>query len=75
MRSATRSPALDWKNYDLNGDGVIDRLWIVHAGYGEEDSTTLLNRTDYSEAADWSHSSPYRRRTRSARGSPPGRTS
>jgi immune inhibitor A len=47
----------DWANYDGNGDGVIDRLWIVHAGYGEEDSTTLLNRTDYGEAAVWSHSS------------------
>jgi immune inhibitor A len=47
----------DWKNYDKDGDGIIDRLWIVHSGYGEEDSPTLLNRTDYSEAAVWSHSS------------------
>jgi len=47
-------PGFSWKNYDLNGDDVIDRLWIVHAGYGEEDSTTLLNRTDYGEAALWS---------------------
>jgi len=60
----------DWADYDLDGDGIIDRLWIVHAGYGEEDSTTLLNRypvtgtnrTDpypaafYGEAAVWSHS-------------------
>ena len=50
-------PGFSWKNYDQNGDGVIDRLWIVHAGYGEEDGTVLLNRTDYSEAANWSHSS------------------
>ena len=50
-------PGFSWKNYDLNADGIIDRLWIVHAGYGEEDSTALLNRTDYSEAAVWSHSS------------------
>jgi immune inhibitor A len=64
-------PGFDWANYDLDGDGVIDRLWIVHAGYGEEDSGTLLNRdpvtgTDrtthypdafYGEAAVWSHSS------------------
>jgi immune inhibitor A len=50
-------PSFDWKKYDQDGDGVIDRLWIVHSGYGEEDSTTLLNRTDYSEAAVWSHSS------------------
>ena len=64
-------PGFDWANYDQNGDGVIDRLWIVHAGYGEEDSTTLLNRDPvvqntgatpdpasfYGEAAVWSHSS------------------
>ena len=63
----------DWANYDQNGDGIIDRLWIVHAGFGEEDSTTLLNRDPvdsadptrttpvpedfYGEAAVWSHSS------------------
>jgi immune inhibitor A len=49
-------PGFDWRNYDRDGDGVIDRLWIVHAGYGEEDAPTLLNRTDYGEAAVWSHS-------------------
>jgi immune inhibitor A len=65
-------PGFDWANYDKNGDGLIDRLWIVHAGYGEEDGTDLLNRaptlpTDpnrttpdpksfYGEAAIWSHS-------------------
>jgi immune inhibitor A len=61
----------DWANYDLDDDGIIDRLWIVHAGYGEEDATSLLNadpvtgtnRTDpypaafYGESAVWSHSS------------------
>lgn len=62
----------NWANYDKNGDGIIDRLWIVHAGYGEEDSTTLLNRDPvahqgtavlpdpaafYGESAIWSHSS------------------
>jgi immune inhibitor A len=66
-------PGFDWADYDLDGDGIIDRLWIVHAGYGEEDGTVLLNRdpTDpldptrtitvpeafYGEAAVWSHSS------------------
>ena len=50
-------PGFDWANYDLDGDGIIDRLWIVHSGYGEEDATTLLNRTDYGEASLWSHSS------------------
>lgn len=50
-------PGFDWTQYDQDGDGVIDRLWIVHAGYGEEESSTTLNRTDYGEAAIWSHSS------------------
>jgi immune inhibitor A len=55
-------PGFDWAKYDQNGDGVIDRLWIIHAGYGEEDNTTLLNRTldtpgGYGEGALWSHSS------------------
>ena len=50
-------PGFNWANYDKNGDGIIDRLWIVHAGYGEEDGTDLLNRTNYGEAAVWSHSS------------------
>ena len=63
-------PGFDWANYDLDGDGVVDRMWIVHAGYGEEDSTTLLNRDPvtgtqrttpypaafYGESAVWSHS-------------------
>ncbi len=46
-----------WAQFDEDGDGNIERLWIVHAGYGEEDSTTLLGRTDYGENAIWSHSS------------------
>ncbi len=52
-----RYPSFNWAQYDRNGDGVIDRLWIIHAGLGEEDSTTILNRTPYGEAAIWSHSS------------------
>ena len=50
-------PGFDWANYDQDGDTIIDRLWVVHAGYGEEDSTDLLNRTDYGESSLWSHSS------------------
>lgn len=50
-------PAFDWAPYDLNGDGLIDRLWIIHAGYGEEDSSILLNRTAYGEGGIWSQSS------------------
>lgn len=44
-----------WAQYDGDGDGVIDRLWIIHAGMGEEDNTTLLNRTTYGEGGMWSH--------------------
>ncbi len=50
------NPSFDWRKYDRNGDGIIDRLWIIHAGLGEEDSTVLLDRTSYGEAALWSHS-------------------
>lgn len=56
-------PGFNWANYDLNSDGVIDRLWIVHAGYGEEEGS-VLNRVlgvggtaNYGESAVWSHSS------------------
>jgi immune inhibitor A len=62
-------PGFDWADYDQDGDGVVDRLWIVHAGYGTEESYSLLNRmpltgtngttdtTFYGEASVWSHSS------------------
>jgi immune inhibitor A len=50
-------PNLDWSQYDLNHDGVIDRLWIIHAGLGEEESPSLLSRTDYGEGGIWSMSS------------------
>ena len=68
-------PGFDWKNYDTNGDGVIDRLWIVHSGYGEEDGTDLLEpyETTVKPACGRtpaaSHLTPLRR------ASPPARTS
>jgi len=50
-------PSFDWAKYDQDGDGVIDRLWIIYAGLGEEDATVLLDRTNYGEGTLWSHSS------------------
>jgi immune inhibitor A len=55
--TAGELPGFNWADYDLDGDKVVDRLWVVHSGYGEEDSTTLLNRTSYGEGIPWSHSS------------------
>lgn len=49
-------PGFNWAQYDVDGDTLIDRLWIIHAGYGEEDSAILLNRTSYGEGGMWSHS-------------------
>ena len=49
-------PNLDWASFDQNRDGYIDRLWIIHAGLGEEDNPGLLNRTSYGEGGLWSHS-------------------
>ena len=50
-------PGFDWASFDVDGDGYIDRLWIIHAGLGEEDQPGLLNRTSYGEGGMWSHSS------------------
>jgi immune inhibitor A len=50
-------PDLDWAAFDQNGDGLIDRLWIIHAGLGEEDDLQLLNGTSSGEGGMWSHSS------------------
>lgn len=49
-------PGFNWARFDRDGDGLIDRLWIIHAGLGEEDSTILLDRTPYGEGSLWSHS-------------------
>ncbi|MBI4891875.1 MAG: immune inhibitor A [Acidobacteria bacterium] len=51
------NPDLDWRQYDADGDGLIDHLVIVHAGLGEEANGTLVNRTNYGEAGLWSVSS------------------
>lgn len=55
----TAYPDFNWAQYDLDGDGVIDRLWIIHAGLGEENGRIggILEKTDYCEGAIWSHSS------------------
>ncbi len=50
-------PDFDWAQYDMDGDGVIDRLWIIHAGIGEEEGSVMVDATEYGEAAIWSHSS------------------
>lgn len=52
----TAYPGFDWASFDQNGDGILDRLWIIHAGMGEEDHPRLLNRTGYGEGGIWSHS-------------------
>src|SRR5438093_2633968 len=31
---------VDWSRFDLDGDGYVDMLWLVHAGMGGE---TLIN--------------------------------
>jgi len=49
-------PNFDWTQYDQNGDDILDRVMIVHAGYGEEDSTALLKESGIGEHAIWSHS-------------------
>ncbi|MCC6539986.1 MAG: immune inhibitor A [Bryobacterales bacterium] len=49
-------PDFDFTPFDQNADGAIDHLWIIHAGYGQEQGRTLLNRTEYGEGTLWSTS-------------------
>jgi len=45
-------PGFDWHNYDRDADGIVDHLWIIHAGLGEEEeSTELLDRMTTEKAA------------------------
>lgn len=37
------NPQVDWTRYDLDGDGFVDMVWIVHAGIGAELSTSTRN--------------------------------
>jgi M6 family metalloprotease-like protein len=49
------SPAAFWPRFDANRDGVVDTLWIIHAGMGEEAAGGAQG-----EFAIWSHSSDLR---------------
>ena len=44
-----------WKQYDGNGDGIVDTCWIIHAGKGEEAGGGAQG-----DFAIWSHSSDMR---------------
>ncbi len=49
------SPEAFWRQYDANGDGVVDSLWIIHAGMGQEAGGGAQGTY-----ALWSHSSDLR---------------
>jgi immune inhibitor A len=49
-------PDFDWAQYDADGDGLLNHVMLVHAGYGEEENTTLLVESGVGEHAVWSHS-------------------
>ena len=40
LREALQScrPDIDWSQFDRDGDGVVDMVWILHAGLGGESS-------------------------------------
>jgi len=51
---------VNWSDYDLNGDGYVDMLWVVHAGVGGEasaDHNDLWSVT--SSLTSWSHSTSF----------------
>jgi len=43
--------SIDWDKYDINGDGMIDALFVVHAGPGAEAQPTKEKRKKHI----WSH--------------------
>jgi len=49
------SPDAFWRQFDANGDGVVDSLWIIHAGMGQE-----AGGGPQGDFALWSHSSDLR---------------
>ncbi len=49
------SPEAFWRRYDANGDGVVDSLWLIHAGMGQE-----AGGGPQGEFALWSHSADLR---------------
>ncbi|MBN2702960.1 MAG: immune inhibitor A [Pontiellaceae bacterium] len=48
-------PEIDWADYDLDGDGIVDSLWIIFAGFSEEEGKSY-DDTDRPESRMWSHS-------------------
>lgn len=49
------SPEAFWRQYDANLDGIVDSLWIIHAGMGQE-----AGGGPQGDFAVWSHSSDLR---------------
>ena len=45
---STIQTEIDWNRYDLNDDGKVDRLLILHTSKGQEESPGIVNRI-------WSH--------------------
>lgn len=44
----TVSKSIDWEPFDLNKDGTVDRLLILHTSKGQEENPSIKNRI-------WSH--------------------
>jgi len=68
MRDVLRACAdtIDWKPFDVDGNGVVDMVWLVHAGIGGEAGnlnnlwsvTTWMNR-GWRDASPWYTKTPY----------------
>ncbi|MBN2702959.1 MAG: immune inhibitor A [Pontiellaceae bacterium] len=48
-------PEINWADYDLDGDGVVDSLWIVYSGFGESGGN-LYDNSYMPESRMWPHS-------------------
>jgi M6 family metalloprotease-like protein len=54
--AALKYPEINWADYDLDTNGVIDSLWIITAGFGEADGW-LYDNSLSPESRIWPHSS------------------
>ncbi|HEV2104704.1 MAG TPA: M6 family metalloprotease domain-containing protein, partial [Candidatus Eisenbacteria bacterium] len=52
---------VDWNRYDLDGDGYVDMVWLVHAGPGGETGVSRQNLWSITSRASsgWSNGNPY----------------
>ena len=53
-----KDKSIKWNDYDLNGDGMVDALFVVHAGPGAEVKGTPAERAKHIWSHKWTVQNP-----------------